>query len=179
MESLKHEIMSLRVRNPEFRYFIPHWSFYQLMSKKRIKEVLLTINTAAYSLEELITCILEGARRIFGILVLIQQPEYISSFIKNGPFQYQIAQLDHKIPFHYAQLETILPKKIASEFYERQWEMAAPVFAKGTLPRLLEDETILPFLEDQGIGEGGFGMIYKTRLHASHHKFENLAGHTV
>ena len=141
------------------------------MTKEALLEVFLDSKLAVYHLEELVHDVLEGARQIFGILILVRRPECISNFIRNDRFQYQLSHLDHKTPFQYEILGKILPKDIATDFYETQWEFTAPVFTRRVLPRFLEEDTVMPFLKDTIVGEGGFGVIHEIEIHPFHEKF--------
>ena len=145
--------------------------FYQFLTEDAILEVLRETKIAVHHIEEFTHYIIEGARRTFGILILIRGPECISDFIRSDQFQSQSSQLDHKIPFRYETLETILPKDNVADFFETQWEFTAPVFARRVLPRLLEEDTVMPFLDDVIVGEGGFGVVHEIKLHPFHQSF--------
>jgi hypothetical protein len=78
-------------------------------------------------------------------------------------------RLDEKLPRQVDELVVILKSKaIAEEFYEFQWQFLAPVFSELKVHRLLHEETILPFLAEEYLGQGGFGKVYRTRIHESH-----------
>ena len=83
--------------------------------------------------------------------------------------QLQKVGIDSKLPYSSrADLEKILPKIDAVDFFERQWEFTAPVFRRRSGHRCLYERTIFPFLESQILGEGSYGNVYKETLHASH-----------
>ena len=73
--------------------------------------------------------------------------------------------LDHRLPFSVEHLKKILPISVAEEFHEKQWEFVAPTFSRNTLPRCLEEDVVLPIVQEILIGHGGFGTVYRTLLH--------------
>jgi hypothetical protein len=179
MEQLRSKISELRIANTESRYFVPYQALNKVITESATREALLDCKTAIEHLDELVHHITKGARAVFAILLLIRKAEYTSHFTKNDQFQLNTSPLDNKIPFRRDVLARILPHGTSQEFYEKQWEFAAPVFARTTLPRALETDTILPILKDTPIGEGGFGAVHEILIHASHQRFENSDGQMV
>ncbi|MCJ1396370.1 hypothetical protein MMC18_009260 [Xylographa bjoerkii] len=171
MESLRDEMGALRVRNPESRYFVPYQQYHDFMTKDRIRQGLIDSNITTYHLLEITKCIVEGARQIFGILILLRRTSYITKFIESDQFQGQLPNIDHKLPFRRELLEKILPGALAAEFYEKQWEFTSPVFSRRMIPRSLDDDSILPTLTDEIVGEGGFGTVHEVTLHPCHQDF--------
>ena len=171
MESLRDEIGALRVRNPESRYFIPYQQYHDFMTKDRVRKGLLESNISTYHLLETTEFIVEGARQIFGILILLRRTSYIAKFIESDQFQGRLPNIDQKLPFRRELLEEILPAALAAEFYEKQWEFVSPVFTRRMLPRTLDDDSIIPTLTDEIVGEGGFGTVREVTLHHCHQNF--------
>jgi hypothetical protein len=118
------------------------------------------------NLDEVVDKVYFGGRRIFAILVVLNgQEKEILRFIEHD--HYQDSPLDHRLPFAIGDLEIIAPD-IAIDFYEKQWEFAAPVFTRGVDHRLLDIRTALPFEENTKIGDGGFGEVFRISLYPGH-----------
>lgn len=61
-------------------------------------------------------------------------------------------------------------------FENCQWAVLAPIFRcpsrKNVDHYCLEDQTILPFTEEEDVYEGGFGRVSRIRIHPDHHHFD-------
>ncbi|KAK2865046.1 hypothetical protein FQN49_003962 [Arthroderma sp. PD_2] len=107
----------------------------RLLVKQANHHLLSAIHTAIetstnipwHDLGTVVDRIYSGARRIFAILVVLKEVEEISRFLESDHFQ--ASPLDHKLPFSITDLETLVPN-IAVDFFEKQWEFAAPVFTR-------------------------------------------------
>jgi hypothetical protein len=178
LEDLQALIRERRRRNLEYRYFVPHQALYNLMTEDFVEKAVLVSNIPRYHMKEVIKAIMDGARKIFAILILIRQSNLIFEFIQDD--QLQLSSLDHKLPFSIEKLQTLLPNlDTATRFYETQWEFAAPIFTGSLCPRVLESEVILPFIGSEEIGEGGFGLAYVTKLESTHQGHGGVIPHTV
>lgn len=178
---LRRQIQELRVFTDDVhRSFIPNKSLFNLLTEERIRAAVASSNKVLpYEVEELVKSILRGARKIFAILVLLKGEEgHISHFVRSDGFR-KIA-LDHKLPFSEDALNQILPPDAAHDFYHIQWELIAPVFSKGVVPRVLESQICLPFLHHRDTGkEGGFGHVFEFEIHPEHHRFSKIPNKTV
>lgn len=168
MALLRKQIQSLRCRVPnEPRYFIPHRSLYELLTKEVISNTIKEYeDIRRYRLDETAEKIFKGGRRIFAILVLLKNEEKsITYFLEHD--QFQRSSIDLRLPFPIQTLESIVPD-IAADFYEMQWELVAPIFARNVVHRFLDERIRLPFVLDHEIGEGGFGTVFEVQLHPDH-----------
>lgn len=138
-------------------------------------------------------------RRIFAILVMIQQPREILTFINNNIADHDLplvkgrsgTKLSHDLR-RKAQPQTTLfclqhwSSFLVNSFDEYQWTMLSPFFSRGNKGTVrfypLDDRTILPFIEDSSrdssIGDdedfqGGHGSVFRVKIHHSHHGFHN------
>ncbi|KAL8717253.1 MAG: hypothetical protein Q9225_005485 [Loekoesia sp. 1 TL-2023] len=137
------------------------------MTTATIKAALRESGAQLHREPENIESIRQGGRKTFAILVSIYKADRIVNFIENE--QLQKAGLDSKLPYSSrADLERILPKIGAADFFEKQWEFTAPVFRRRAGHRCLYERTVFPFLESDIHGEGSFGNVYKDKLHGSH-----------
>lgn len=131
-------------------------------------------------------------RRMFTILLLIQQPLKIIHFVKYGlsdkdlplvsqsladsPNIFELRRRKYpeaRLPpecFEYLDVLT------AGNFDGWQWATIAPYFAKGPKRRVrfytLSEKDIMPWTKkDKGNWGGGFSTVYRVTIHEAHHDF--------
>lgn len=173
MEELKDAIDQLREENSEYRSFVPQGPLYQLLVRDKIENICKTIPSASQLMvqDDVIKIIVSGARRIFAILVVCDHPEHIIDFIK-ALDQFQLSGLDHRLPFDIGTLRRILPNTRAEKFHKVQWEFSTPYLSTTGIPRCLEPQIVLPFIKNQRLVEGGFGVVYSVEINAEYHRLE-------
>jgi len=167
------------MKNSDGYYFIPNPIVGTLVTVTSVRDTLRDCGIVVESLDELVQAIVEGARNVFAILVWIRQVQQSSRFVRHDQFQSPLIHIDHKLPFSLETLGQILGPTAAREFFERQWEFAAPVFSRRLLPRSLTEDTVLPILETRHIGSGGFGEAYEITIQPNHVDFSDSVGPTV
>ena len=172
MDKLREVIRSLRCESKDSHSaesrssFVPAGSLNEILKYEEIRLALTTCKAQLHRELESIKLIRLGGQRTFAILIKITRPELIVSFVEND--QLQTAAIDSRLPYSKADLDRILPKTDATDFFENQWEFTAPVFRRRAGHRRLHERTILPFLESKRIGQGISGEIHRVKLHFSH-----------
>jgi serine/threonine protein kinase len=96
------------------------------------------------------------------ILLLNRDLAYIKDFLFRR-------ETDSTIPYSEDRLY-FLPFHVARAFVERQWEFRPIIFEYGEIHRTVGDYEILPFLEEDKGCEGGFGIVWTVKIHASAQK---------
>ena len=175
-ESLLSQIKRLRRNNKNFqaRPFLPEFSLLKLMRKGSVYATLSESKIKDYKWQELAEEIVQRARKVFAILLLIGHGDAIDVMFKHDSLQK--SSLDAKLPFSEPSLQIILgDDTLAADFFEKQWEFITPVFFHTILPREFQDETILPFLAQESKGEGNFGKISRYDIHPENHRFSHAA----
>ena len=178
-ETLLSQIKRLRRNNKNFhaRLFLPELSLHKLLQKESVCATLAGLEIERYRREELAKEIVQRARKVFAILLLIGHGEAIEAMFKHDSLQN--SSLDAKLPFSEHALQILLGNDhLAGDFFERQWELITPVFSHTLLPREFEEETILPFLGQDSKGSGSFGEVWEYHIHPENHKFSH-AGQKV
>lgn len=170
MSNLKSQIKKLRLENTSFRHFVPELLFYALIQEDAIRRALADLLIDPFQQDELAQRIFQHGRKIFGILILINKAACVSKFVEANVLE------DAKLPFKKDDLmqEVKLSLEEAEKYDKKQWELIAPVFYRGTLSRRFQERTILPFMQDELIGMGAFGDVYKTTLHESHQELRQF-----
>ncbi|KAI1119941.1 kinase-like protein [Nemania abortiva] len=168
MEQLKTSLKALRRRNASRHWFIPSLSFDLVVTEEAVRQTLVEFEVPVYLQEETVAKVFQHGRRIFATLLLLGYQDYLSYFIESDQIE------DAKLPFKTEILvqEVRLPAGKAADFEDRQWEVIAPTFRRGTLNRRLGEGTVLPFLKDERIGEGAFGTVYEVMIDADHQSLD-------
>ncbi|KAK9423247.1 putative Protein kinase domain-containing protein [Seiridium unicorne] len=165
-QRLQRCINQIRIANSDSRKFVPERELHDITPRDVVRSVLADV-TPSYHCDEVADFIVQGARKVFGILVLISYVGHINHFIRND--QLQSRHVDSLLPFSKDQLQKILDDEYTAElFYEKQWEFSVPVFSGRIMPRTLMRETILPYLSETPLAVGGYGSVRKIRIHPSH-----------
>lgn len=166
LAQLRRHILSLRVKNVEFKHFVPEERLASVVTREWIAQIVSQI-VPQESKNEVITFVVNGARKVFSILVLIDYVCHISRFITRD--QMQRRPIDSLLPLHAkALLDTLDDEVVVDQFYEKQWEFCAPVFSKEIMPRALEIPTVLPYLSDAPLASGAYGNVHKITTHHCH-----------
>lgn len=163
---LQRQLERIRINNAAYKKFVPEKELHKLIGREIILKIVEEISQP-HQVQELVDFILKGGQKVFGILVLISHVTYIKHFVRSD--QLQMRPIDDLLPFKRSRLQEILDDDYASTlFFERQWEFSIPVFSGRIIPRILEGQTILPYLIDAPLTDGGFGSVYKIKIHPSH-----------
>jgi serine/threonine protein kinase len=156
--------------NVEGNHFVSGQPLRQILTRDAIRDALLDRKIfAPYHVDQVIDAVLKGAHKTFAILVLIKQPKCIRKFIEHD--QYHSSGLDRGLPFEEEKLSIMLPsRRIAVAFREKQWGFIAPIFCESIFTRTLPSMAVLPFLQEEKVGCGGFGEVYMIRIASSHQR---------
>jgi hypothetical protein len=177
MEHLYDKISGLwsKYTNVEGKHFVSGQLLRQLLTRDAIRDALLDQKYfAPYHVDQVIEAVLGGAHKTFAILVLIKQPRCIRKFIEHD--QYHSSGLDHGLPFDKEKLSQMLSsRKSAVAFGETQWGFIAPTFCESVFTRTLPSTTVLPFLQEEKLGCGGFGEVYMIKIASSHQRLGNAS----
>lgn len=169
LEISRELIRSRRCANIESRRFIPCEVVHEIATETNISNILRECQTPSQTITELAQAVIDGACMIFLVLIWIKEPTKILKFVNHDQFRQKGDRLDSKLPFPAQELRDIIGNtSIADDFHEAQWELAIPTFSRRSIPRVLHDDIVLPILEDEVKGRGGFGEIHRTRFHRSH-----------
>lgn len=167
MDQLRNKLQDLRCENAHRRWFVPQRPLRQLMTEDFIRATLQVSGTKAHRLDETTKIIFKTRVKIFSVLILIHQPSLIANFIEKDELQ------DRRLPFELQVLEKEIKNACGREFYQKQWEFTAPEFFHGTLTRVLNENVVLPFIKDEEIGYGSFGVVHEITLHPDNQLLED------
>ena len=120
-ESLVSQIKRLRINNKNFgtRPFLSELSLHKLLQKESVCATLIGLKIEYYRREELVKEIVQRARKVFAILLLIEYGEAIEIMFKHDSLQN--SSLDTKLPFSEHRLKTLLGHDIlANDFFVKQ-----------------------------------------------------------
>ncbi|KAI0976447.1 hypothetical protein F4678DRAFT_225831 [Xylaria arbuscula] len=222
--SLHSRIWDCMIKTPTGQKFLPNGKLDELITKESVETVLreafardkptwnkAKIERKTIKLAERI-CIkddvfddngkyLQPIRQIFAILVLLETPSKILSFINANLSDYDLPlsftedeemqisakrrrNASNKTPLDEMSYFQQWQPGLKWTFWEMQWMVIAPVLSEGDyndvqlLP--LHEKDILPFIICEGsarkdVGHGAFGVVYKASIHPRHHNFSDKA----
>ena len=166
LKLLQQDLHFLRVKNVDDHHFVPEDQLNDLMSTGTVATLLSKISPA-YRVPEITDFVLQRATKIFSVLILISEVEQVTRFIEHD--QFGTHRVDHQLPFMEIRLTEIFEDRfVASKFYDNQWQFIAVTFSGQVTPRNLEKRTVLPFLSQSYISTGGFGSVWKVKIHPSY-----------
>jgi serine/threonine protein kinase len=170
MTTLRALIRNQRVKNDDGHWFIPNGNLDSCLTPTAVYNCLQDCGIDAWNLDEVTTVVIQGAKKVFAVLLLIRHEKDIVRFVEYDGFQNQ--SLDSRVPLSLDVLRRIF-RDAAEEFYEEQWLVTAPIFTKHLTHRYFQDETVLPFTTSRPVGRGGFGQIYDVTIPSGHQRFDN------
>lgn len=166
LQLLHRRINEIRVENADTKRFVPENELDNVMTRDVVAKLVGDF-TPFDRTEEVVDFIIKGARKVFGILILINHVGGIHHFIHRD--QLQTRRTDDLLPLPKAAIQEILNDNyLADLFHEKQWEFCAPVFSGRMIPRTFERQTILPYLADGFLSAGAFGSVHRIEIHPSH-----------
>lgn len=182
MEDLRNSILTAQSKNTNIlgQCFVSDDDLHNVLTEDAVRKALCDRETnkdcklEPFHIDQAVNVVVHGAHRIFAILVYIRHTKSILQFI--GVDNYQRSGLDHRLPFEKGQLKVIFPASTTvDEFYERQWHFTAPIFCDSVITRILPPEIILPIIEEELLGAGGFGDVYSIKIASSHQRFDGVS----
>ena len=175
VESLRSSISKIRYESASnYRYFIPNHKLREVIDSDSIRKVLFESQMEVHHIGEAVEIIDKGAWSTFAVLICINQPLYIISFIEDAGIQCGL--VDHHLPFERTRLEKLLDHTAAWEFYDKQWEFTAPSFSRSVFMRKFPHQFVLPFLKDEAL-KAGSNAVYKVQIEHSYQHFGGEAYH--
>ncbi|KUJ08140.1 kinase-like protein [Mollisia scopiformis] len=169
MSDIKQRICNLRVTTVSQRPFIPWKDLERTLDEETIVEVLRKGGIEIYQRKEAVGAIINGGRRVFGILCILECEAAIMQFLELDSFLTKT--IDSGLPFNEQALRRIVPAEYRS-FYDIQWQFCAPMFGANMHHRHLDSQTILPFMKVKEITSGAFGKVSRVVLRGSHQDIE-------
>lgn len=169
----RESIRSLRIPNVFGKHFVPFQQLDSLVTADFVQQALNTSGVKVYERDEIQEAILNGGKRVFAILSVIEKEELIARFSGNDNFLK--GSLDSKLPVDEDALRRIIPDDYRA-FYDTQFEFCAPIFGANLHHRLLHDNCILPFTKVEEKGKGFFGVVSTATLAGLHQGI--FPGHT-
>ena len=141
------------------RDFIPDGSLQRILTAEDVFAVLAdpAFQVPSHKIESTAQIVISEGRIIFALLLNLSLERELGRFIEDDC-------LDQALPLSKSRLEDVIPQA-AGEFAKRQWSYRAYQFRKGQYHRKIKDEEILPYIEQERIGGGGFSTVYKVLIH--------------
>lgn len=163
MASAVDELYELEVSNFEHKKFVPLPRLIEYFTTEKIPS-LLDDKVQSYEREEVVNPILKNGVRLFATLVVINNVDSVSAFLKSDNFSGR--DLDSKLPLNEPTISNIVTNATKRQrFLQEQWKFLAPVLRNDQACRELDGQTILPSTSRTlHTGKGAFGDIYKIEI---------------
>ena len=144
------------------KYFVPEGYLREIVT---VNDIVSVVSDSVFEIpqhkrESTADAVFEDFLKVFSILVDINSPQKLSSFIESDV-------LDQRLPLDEGLLKTLLPQAWAN-FKALQWEHLAYRFRKGQYQIKLGPERVLPFVDQEDLGRGGYSTVYKVTIHPTH-----------
>lgn len=166
IRALRRQLQSSKVRSESGQYFIPDISIASILSWPAINDALSALQSLPDDRIGLVERICQEGRKVFAILILISEEEYIVKFRNHG-------FLDDSLPISEADAQTVA-NDVGIHFANQQWELLSETFRSKMWEnhRNIGTKRILPFInEPDYVGEGGFGDVVRAEILPSQQAF--------
>lgn len=167
--TIEKSLRNLCERSASGRIFLPDGSLGTVLTKSVIHDFLE--EDPAVSLEELAQRVDEvhlKASKVLATLILMESTEKLADFLEIGLY-------DDKLPVSEQDLGSKLlafGDKWAKDFLWKQHIFLAPIFSRGVIYGPMSPNCVLPFDQDELIGYGEFGPVYRTLIHVDHQRLQ-------
>lgn len=167
LSSIRYQLQGLRTcsADPGLKTFVPEGRLEDVFTIDKVIQALgeTVFNIPVHKRETTARIVLNEASKVFAILLELHSEQSLISFIENDI-------LDSRLPLDEVALQHIIPKAVKG-FQCLQYEYLAYQFRRGQYHKRLSEAQILPYIQQEKIGGGGFSTVYKIRVHSSHQNF--------
>ncbi|KAF8537971.1 kinase-like domain-containing protein [Trichophaea hybrida] len=160
IDTLRREIEMLRTKSTNGSYFISQHDINTLLTKAIIAEAITEcVHEHAvpdYQEANVVNCIFQDGKIVFGILIWKKWLHKLMSFIEHNA-------LDSQLPLEITRAEKIM-ENVGWDFAQNaQWEFLPRTLTKemSGYHSSFRNEEILPFIDETRLGEGSFGEVFK------------------
>lgn len=158
-------------RNVDGRCYVPEAALNRLMTEDLLYSTLTQLRIERYHIPDLIKAVVDRARKVFAILLVIYKGEEIVTIFQHDSLQN--ASLDGRLPYSAETLKQLFPSPASEltrlKFFDMQYHFAIPHFTRSTLPRALAIDMVLPINSQKFRGQGSFGEVWDIELHPDSH----------
>jgi serine/threonine protein kinase len=162
--NLRIKIEQLQRQNANHQSYIPDLLLCRLITYDIVCSELKKVQVNPIYIKELAERVIDGAVKVFSILVLVNDVMLLRTFIEEHKI------MDYNLPL---ELDILQKFGVATTvvFYKTQWMFLAPHFTRSLLSVPIGSEIVLPFLKNEEIGVGGFGTVFEITLDGDHQVF--------
>jgi hypothetical protein len=168
IRSLRRQLQKSKIRSESGQYFVPDISIINILTLSVVKEAVLELQCNPDERIGLAERVHREAKKVFSILVLMSEEDYIVKFREHGC-------LDSQLPLSEEDAKTIAGD-VGVHLVNQQWEVLPESFQAKMWENHREFgmKRILPFINTPvRVGEGGYGEVMKTDILPSQQAFYN------
>lgn len=181
VRDLRSALDDLELENTDQKVFIPFKALQGLLTPDMVTELVRDLadggHLDVFEQHEIVHRILNNGLRVFATLLSISRPELIRRFIEIDHFSH--IQFDSRLPLPISTLRKdwiLEDEATCRRFYQKQWRFLAPIFQADQTHRVLDDHTILPFINSERLGEGACGEVFDIALEGTNQAIEKNVG---
>lgn len=180
--SLEQELLSALVPQSNDQFFLPISALTSLVTEETIdRELHRTVLPSTLERSNLPSKIARNCPKLFAILTYVKKGNLITAFLDE---QMTDADLPLRVPLAILRQENQagLPKVFENwpwceihDFCRAQWAFLAPVFDQVHDHYELDNNVILPFIEDEENfrRQGGYSEVWGVRIHKAHQRLRD------
>lgn len=151
LANLRDLLSSLRKTSASGDHFFIYNDLKERITRELVFDALVN-SVPLYRRPQAVDIVLERGLRLFCILVWIQQEDHIVQFLEHNT-------LDQRLPIVLElELKGISPN-INPRFHIDQWKFCPWYFDKFSTHMILQNNAILPFLDERKLAEGAGGDV--------------------
>ncbi|KAL9120617.1 MAG: hypothetical protein Q9187_002825 [Circinaria calcarea] len=167
LSNIKNRLRSLKssVNGSNVKTFVAEGCLTEIYNIDEVSRALAEpiFNIPSHKLESTARIVLNEAPKIFAILLELHCEQVFVRFVESDV-------LDSRLPLDEAILRNIIPEA-AQRFECLQWEYLAYQFKRGQYHKKLSQKQVLPYLQQENIGGGGYSTVYRVLIPPQHQTF--------
>lgn len=166
IRTLRRQLQNSKIRSESGQYFVPDISIINIFTLSVVKEAVLELQCNPDERIGLAERVYHEAKKVFSILILMSEEDYIVKFRDHGC-------LDSQLPLSEEDAKTIAGD-VGMHLANQQWEVLSESFRAKMWENHQEfgKKRILPFIDTPvRVGEGGYGEVMKINILPSQQAF--------
>lgn len=162
LQALRDRLASIQVpaAGQGDRVFVPRAGVEEIVVHDLVQSALSSeaLDLPPQRHQNIAAKIIDEFRSVFAILCQLGQERSVKKLIETR----QIT--DKKLPVSREILKGHIPE-CYEPFYQIQWSYCAHSFSYLDYEQEIDDAMVLPYLEEEQMDEGGFGTVFKVKVH--------------
>jgi serine/threonine protein kinase len=164
------------------KYFWPISALDALVTEEAIeRELRGRIPALGLERSHLPSQIARTSRKLFAILVYLEKGSLITAFLDENitdsdlPLEAPLARVGQENRGRLSKVFANRPSRDINDFCRVQWYLLAPIFNRLHEHYELDDNVVLPFIEngESSAQQGGYSEVWEVKIHPAHHQLRS------